>query len=131
MLAVANCGAYGQPPLCPQDVELSSPCGIVNVTTTCAGAGTSSCGSGTCSVGPIVSSCSISVVLGDGTTQTIAVTVGQSPDGRCASSVVVSPRDGFQSFSSATCHAPFGPEAGVDASNDGDASSDADAPTGD
>lgn len=130
MLAVASCSAYGQPPPCPHSVELSAPCGIVDVKTRCAGASTASCKSGTdaCSVGPIASDCPIVVKLGDGTTQTINVTVGQSSF--CSSTnIVTSPRDGFQSLQSATCHAPFPPEASVDAEVDApdDATSDADA----
>ena len=53
-------------PNCPAGIYFSSPCGVSQITTTCAGATTASCPSDGpnvgCAVGPIDADCTITVV---------------------------------------------------------------------
>lgn len=96
---------------------------------TCTGA-TPSCDDAgnteTCAVGPIGSNCTITVVLGDGTTHDVAVTVGVDNTDFCHNvTTVVSPAN--DDFASATCAPPnpmFGDEGLVDGSHATDASND-------
>jgi hypothetical protein len=107
VVAVSSCSAYGGG--CLISVDLESPCGFVLVESTCSDGIPTCTKTGktftSCTIVP-KSDCSIVVMLGDGTTQTVAVKVN-----RC-----VSP--GFVSFASSTCVAPPKPlDAGLDASD--------------
>lgn len=107
-VAVSNCGAYGGS--CPAELDLESPCGFLLVESTCSD-GVPTCKKNgaptftTCKVVP-QSFCTITVMLGDGTEQTVTVKVVN----QC-----VTP--GFVSFASATCTAPMSLDAGTDASD--------------
>ena len=79
IMAAAGCGSppaalYGACP--PDSVDIFAACGIQSISSTCTGA-TPTCSGGNCSVGPITSACTISVVLGDGTTHTISAAVAE------------------------------------------------------
>lgn len=117
-VALASCSAYGHPgvPSCNDLVTLDSPCGFLSETTTCAGTKTckANMNDHTCTFGPMTASCTITVVLGDGTSHTVAVTVQPAPASCVSASVVVS-SDPSQSF---TCSSLQSPDAGVDAPDD-------------
>jgi hypothetical protein len=107
VLAVSNCGTYGGS--CPVELDLESPCGFLLVESSCSD-GIPTCKKNgaptftTCKVVP-KSNCTVVVMLGDGTEQTVTVKVDQC----------VTP--GFVSFASATCKAPMILDAGTDASD--------------
>jgi hypothetical protein len=136
MAAIANCSggaSYGCccPPL--PNVTLEAPCGFASVTTTCTGT-VGHQGTTQASVGGITGDCNIDVILGDGTTHTVAVTFGKlAPGGFCGSETFTTiTSQTVVGFDSPTCTAPddsgpgFGDASG-DASPDvvGDASGDA------
>ncbi len=124
MLALADCSAAALYGVCPPpDVSIEAPCGFLAVTTTCAGV-TPLCASdqGSCIIGPITNSnnCTVSVLLGDHTTHTVAVTVSRCPIE--SDTLTVSPE--FTDLTSTTCQAlpdagvgfgDGGPDAGTDA----------------
>jgi hypothetical protein len=108
------CGGDDVEPVCPQGVGLWSPCGFSSITTTCSG-GPAACQSFTngtsCSIGPVTGNCTVTVMLGDGTTHDVSVTVAETAP--CGSvDVVTNPSQGF---ASPTCVVP---DAGSDASGD-------------
>jgi hypothetical protein len=126
-IAILSAGCRGDEetarPACTTTVYMASPCGFKSVTTTCSGQPCTTTATPTgCLVGPVTSSCAISVLLGDGTKHDVAVTVGSDP--RCPGVVVQSTSQTYF----ATCVAAV-PEAGAegaaDASTDADASRDA------
>jgi hypothetical protein len=104
MVMLASCSAYGQGPICGDDVTTFSSCGLMSATTTCAGA-TQSCTTPTqlqnCTWGPITTNCEIDLVLGDGTSQTIQVTVKPAPAACTQKFVVATTTNTF--FDEATC----------------------------
>jgi hypothetical protein len=123
VMALADCdtthAAFYGAVYCPDTVDLSSPCGFVSVTSTCAGA-TPTCGSNTlnatCTVGPIQANCTVTVVLGDGTTHTVPVTL--ATDVGCGDASTVASPPGTTDFASARCQAMPPSDAG-DAADDG------------
>lgn len=118
ILAAAGCSSqgalYGTCP--PDSVEIFAACGIQNVSSTCAGA-TSTCSGDSCSVGPIASACTISVVLGDGTTHAVSVTAEQG-DAFCAKGQLSASPESVN-LSSTSCAADASTiESGADAPSD-------------
>ena len=113
-VALASCSAYGGP-VCTKTVGLYSPCGFESETTTCAGATKTCSPSGVgflCTFAPVESSCTITVVVKDGTTHDVNVTVTST------SATCPNPSPNYQSFASPTCKSASAPEAGADASLD-------------
>jgi hypothetical protein len=124
LAVICGCGGDDVVPVCPEAVGLWSPCGFVSVTTTCTG-GPGACESfanGTsCSIGPVTSDCTVTVVLGDGTTHDVSVTVAAASG--CTVDVVTDPSQGF---ASPTCTTPdTDVDAASDAANDAQDASDA------
>ncbi len=121
MMAVAVCttamAAYGTCP--PDSIQVTAPCGIQSVTTTCTGA-TSQCSARTCSIGPIASDCTVTVVLGDGTSHPIDVTVmSNAGNAFCSAQTVSVASPDFTDLSSASCELDAGTgEAGSDVVTD-------------
>ncbi len=118
-MLVADCGSqatfYGACP--PDSVTVSAPCGFQSITTTCAGA-SATCTDKPCSVVPISGNCNVVVVLGNGTSHTIAVTVSTCPFGN--NTLVPSPES--TDLSSTTCSASdagllFGDGSAADATS--------------
>ena len=106
-------------PICQTSLLLGSPCGIKSMTTDCP-APTMSCDPkpmAACTVGPVTADCSVTVVLGDGTSHTFPVTVDEKQG--CIGKVIVSPEP---SFYSSTCQPPA---PTFDASPDANDASDA------
>jgi hypothetical protein len=112
MLATSSCGAYGAPAYCPVEISLYAPCGLTDISSTCSNA-TTECQrvdgiASTCQLGPVLESCVVTAVLGDGTTHSVSITLGSSS--RCAIPVIVAIGDAGGSadisFTSPTCETP-------------------------
>jgi len=107
-LVSAACNSTtAMPPVCGSaSFTFTSPCGFESVTTTCPqGASCFDAGTeGYCTVGMLTASCSVTVVLGDGTQHTFDVTLGPTSDPACQDAMVVTsaPPD----FASPTCVPP-------------------------
>jgi hypothetical protein len=117
-IATLACTSSGSgPPMCGAPAfSFWSPCGFENVTTTCAG-GPPDCFTqdteGFCDLGTVMSNCTVSVVLGDGTSHDFSITVAQSSDPACNGQLVVTSL--APNFTSPTCMPPdAGPDTGSD-----------------
>ena len=128
MAAVTNCSSASYGCCCPPppNVTLESPCGFASVTTTCTGT-VAHQGTTQASVDGITGDCNIDVILGDGTTHTVAVTFGTlTPGGFCGNRTFTTvTSQNFVGFDSLTCVGAQDSGPGFDASDAPDAVGDA------